>query len=217
MRYEDIAGARFGKLTAIRYAGATEGGRATWLCRCDCGGEKVTQATYLKSGKTASCGCLGTAQRKQAASRQLHALSKSENQTEYAAWAGMLRRCYNEKHPSYGCYGGRGITVCDRWRGGFAEFFSDMGAAPQGGTVERIDNSKGYSPENCRWASKKEQANNRRSNRIIAFGGMTMNIAQWEALLGWRKGTIANRLFYGWPVDRALTEVPKTRNHRHTP
>lgn len=130
---------------------------------------------------------------------------------ERKAWEGMLRRCYSPKHPSFVRYGSRGIAVCERWRESFAHFFADMGPAPEGATLERIDNAKDYAPDNCKWASRKEQANNRRSNRLLTHDGVTLNITQWAERLGWPKGTIASRLKYGWPVERVLTEQPRHR------
>lgn len=212
MRYADLTGTRFGKLIAVCYAGRTVQGRAIWWCNCDCGGSKQVEATYLKSGKTQSCGCMGTEQRKLAASRQGHALSKAEKPKERRAWNGMLRRCYDIKHPSFIRYGARGITVCAQWRDSFAAFYADMGDAPEYGSLERIDNSKGYSPGNCRWATRKEQANNRRSNRLLTLDGVTLNVGQWAERLGWNKSTIANRLALGWPVERILTDPPKPRH-----
>ncbi len=214
MRHENLTGLRFGKLTAVSHAGRTDRGRAIWLFACECGGQKIAEAANVKSGSTRSCGCAAQEQRKTAAQSQRHALSASEMPRERKAWEGMLRRCYNPKHSSFVRYGGRGIGVCERWRESFACFFEDMGRAPEGATLERIDNARSYAPDNCKWASRKEQANNRRSNHLLTHDGITLNVAQWGDRLGWPKGTIANRLRYGWPVERILTEQPR---HRQLP
>lgn len=211
MRYENLTGKRFGQLIAVSHEGRTEGGRAIWRFACDCGGQKIAEAANVKSGRTRSCGCAAQEQRKAAAQSQRHALSASEVPRERKAWEGMLRRCYSPKHPSFARYGGRGIAVCERWRESFAAFFADLGPAPEGATLERIDNAKDYAPDNCKWASRKEQANNRRSNRLLTHDGVTLNITQWADRLGWAKGTLASRLKYGWPVERVLTEKPRHR------
>jgi hypothetical protein len=183
-----------------------------WKCACDCGGEKVATADNLKRGRTQSCGCLAQAQRVAAARGRRHGLSKAAKPREHSAWSGMLRRCYSEKHPSFIRYGARGIGVCDSWRESFANFYSDMGDAPTGGWLDRIDNERDYSLENCRWATAKEQANNRRSNRLLTHEGVTLNISQWSELRGWHKSVIASRLHIGWDIARALTQKPRERH-----
>ena len=212
MRYVDLTGARFGKLVVSGYVGASERGQALWKCACDCGGEKIAAADNLKRGRTQSCGCLARAQREAAARTRCHDFSKAAKPREHSAWSGMLRRCYSEKHPSFIRYGARGIGVCDRWRESFARFYADMGDAPTGGWLDRINNDRDYSPDNCRWATAKEQANNRRNNRLLTFNGETMNVQQWSDRLGWSKSIIASRLHYGWSVERILTEAPRKRH-----
>ena len=179
-RYKDITGQRFGRLVATEYLGSDTMGKVLWRSVCDCGGEKVARAENLTSGSTQSCGCLALEQRRNAAQKQVHAMSKTAKPREHDAWAGMIRRCYDQKHPSFVRYGAVGIGVCDKWRGDFAAFHADMGDCPLGYTLERISNSQGYAPNNCRWASRKEQANNRRSNRLLTHAGITLNISQWS-------------------------------------
>lgn len=129
------------------------------------------------------------------------------HEKEYGAWQAMKSRCYNKNHVYYKYYGGRGITVCDRWLGedGFEHFFSDMCPRPKGGTLDRIDNNKGYSPENCKWASKTEQANNRRNNVRITFDGESMTIPQWANKLGISVHTLKTRIRRGMPLEKALS------------
>lgn len=152
----DIAGFRFGRLVVVRYAGPDVGGRSTWECICDCGGSRIASGINLRAGRVASCGCLQTEARKVAL--LTHGLSTGR---EYRAWQKMKSRCSNPKHPSFPNYGGRGISVCEAWAS-FLQFYEDMGPAPEGATLDRIDNELGYEPGNCRWASHEIQARNRR-------------------------------------------------------
>ena len=200
----DLTGQTFGRLTVVSFAGPDGAGRATWRCQCVCGGEKTAKAHELKRGNTASCGCLAQEQRQAAAQSRCHDFSRTNWPRERRAWEGMLRRCTDPDWPQWPDYGGRGITVCDPWRSSFQAFAADLGRAPVGGTIERLDNTLGYSPENCRWATRKEQANNRRSNRWLTHQGRTQNVSQWAAELGIPRATLYHRLHKGWPVAQIL-------------
>lgn len=123
----------------------------------------------------------------------------------HQAWTNMLTRVRNPKATQAQHYSQRGITVCERWLV-FENFLADMGECPAGLTLERRDNSKGYGPDNCYWASKKEQANNRRTNRIITYSGISRTLAQWAEHLGVGPSTIGQRLRSGWSVEKALTQ-----------
>ena len=130
----------------------------------------------------------------------------------YAAWCRMRRRCTNQNSESFRHYGGRGIQVCDRWMS-FELFLEDMGEAPAGYSLDRIDTNGGYEPTNCRWASPKTQANNRRSNRVVEFAGTTRTLSEWAEYLGIRLGTLHKRIcVLGWPAEKALTENVGARN-----
>lgn len=129
----------------------------------------------------------------------------------------MVRRCRETTHFAYSRYGGRGITVCDRWAS-FDNFFADMGAKPEGRSLDRINNNGNYEPTNCRWATKYEQDNNRRSNRLFTVNGVTRTIAEWSRHTGIKAGRLYDRvLTNGWSMERAITEpVDKARGIRHS-
>ena len=126
---------------------------------------------------------------------------------EYKSWAGMKTRCFNPNTKSYSDYGGRGITVCDRWKNSFEDFFADMGSRPSSKhSLDRIDNDGDYQKDNCRWATPKEQSNNRRYNKLITINGKTLNITQWEKEKGFTKNVIWFRLKAGWSdYDAVMT------------
>ena len=163
-RAADITGLRVGYLTALEYH-SSNGRRSLWRVRCDCGAELTLSASELKKqssrGVIASCGCK---RRETQSQRKLtHGMSKHP---AFAVWSSMLARCTRASHPAWKNYGGRGITVCSRWVDSFASFWGDMGPSYQPGlTLDRKDNERGYSPDNCRWATYKEQAANTRSAR----------------------------------------------------
>ena len=127
---------------------------------------------------------------------------------EYAAWGNAIDRCSNPNAPQWPIYGARGITVCKRWRKSFEAFLADMGKRPPGTTLDRIDTDGHYEPGNCRWATPKEQALNRRNTRLITAFGVTRTVAEWAAVQGLTLHTLNHRLYRGWTVERALS-TPK--------
>lgn len=189
---DDITGQRFGKLVVIEKTREKDGiGCYLWLCKCDCGGTcKVRRSTLRTRGKS-SCGCNSGFQKTHG----------KRHTRAYGVWAGMKGRCLNKSDQDYEFYGGRGITVCDRWLNSFENFYADMGDPPDGMTLERIKNNRGYEPGNCRWATRQEQNSNRRSNHRLR---LTMTIQQWADLLKIGRFVIASRLKRGWTTKRAL-------------
>ena len=185
MALNDLTGQRFGKLLVTARGPNTNQGRATWLCACDCGNTKTVKAENLTRtrGTTRSCGCTQIESRKTngdlAGKLKAHAYSRSNMFAEHKTWENIKARCNNPLHVSYHSYGAKGVTVCDRWLESFKNFADDMGPRPAGYTLERKNSALGYSPENCEWASRDTQANNRSSNRHITAFGKTQTVAQW--------------------------------------
>lgn len=194
----DIIGQKFGRLTVVSRSENDPRGNARWLCRCNCGVEKVVLAQSLRKGATVSCGCFNT----QRPRPTKHGASGTKL---YGAWVGMIQRCTNPKHEKWPRYGGSGITVCERWRS-FENFLADMGDRPAGKTLDRWPNQSGnYEPGNCRWATLLEQASNRRDNVIVSVDGRDMTASEASRLLGASRSLVSRRMRDGWTADQALS------------
>jgi len=176
-----------------------------WVCKCSCGTIRSVDGHHLRRALTQSCGCLQKEQSsaRLRAQRITHGLSKTP---EYRSWLAMLNRCNDPKNKQFKDYGGRGITVCRRWRK-FETFLADMGRRASGLTLERRNNKLGYSPTNCKWADRFEQANNTRRSQLATFKGATKTVSQWARELGVNRRRLAGRLTRGLPFDIAIQET----------
>ena len=200
-RVKDETGNTYGELTVLCFGGThtTSGGIhiARWICKCGCGRIVNKLGSNIRAGKT-KCKKCGT--------RKTHGQGRGGHPTpEYQCWISMRSRCYRKSCHAYHNYGGRGIFVCDRWDR-FENFYSDMGPRPSPNhSIERIDNNGIYSPQNCRWATRKEQQNNMRVNNTITHNGITLNVTEWAEKLNINRATLFTRLRHGWSAEKVLT------------
>lgn len=185
-RFIDISGQKFNFLTVTgRFTRVNR--RTLWDCVCDCGNKTTVDATKIKSGHTKSCGCY----LKIFCKKHGHALDGKDRTSEYNAWGAMIQRCCNPSNRRYKRYGGRGITICDRWKDSYENFYSDMGAKPSPDmSLDRINNNGNYEPSNCRWATITQQNRNLSRNRHIEHNGVTMVLAEWSRKLNVSQGVI---------------------------
>lgn len=193
-------GRRFGRLVVLgKDAGATPASGSRWLCQCDCGTIRSFIGSLLRRGDARSCGCL----RREIARATFTTHGQSES-AEFKIWLGILQRCTNPNNRAYRDYGGRGITVCERWES-FENFYADMGERPAGHSIDRIDNDGPYCPENCHWATRGEQRRNSRKVIRVEYQGKTMVLLDWAKELGFTYPTLKHRFQRGWSVERAFT------------
>lgn len=205
----NLVGQVFGRLTVLEEAGRTAAKSVLWKCRCACGNTCVVIASHLRSGHSTSCGCKHTERLVK------HGMHRT---TEYRIWQQMKRRCTDSRCRTYPRYGGRGITVCDRWLESFENFYADMGDRPsKQHSLDRIDNDGPYSPENCRWATWDVQYRNRRQTVSITYSGETKCQKDWCREYGVDEATFAQRLSRGWDVGTALKAPPYYQFFRDGP
>jgi len=202
INWSEYIGKRFGSLIITQDAGIVEGIRRISAI-CDCGNVRNFRFQDIKCKKTTSCGCV---RRKMVAEKNMtHGLSNTDI---YKVWMGMVDRCYNENHIGYKNYGGRGIVICTEWRNDFNAFndWSIANGYKRGLHIDRIDNSKGYSPDNCRFCTPLENARNKRINKMITFNSRTHCISEWAEITGLSRHKISTRIGrLKWSAERTLT------------
>lgn len=185
-----LEGKRFGRLVVLKRADNSKKGLTYWLCKCDCGNTKVIRGTHLVAGKIKSCGCISIEKVKQ---RQItHNLSKTRL---YHIYRGIKSRCYNPKNECYRIYGGRGITMCEEWKNNFLSFYNWAinNGHREDLSIDRINNDGNYEPNNCRWATPKEQSNNTRRCIYVTYNNETHTITEWGRILNIDADTLLTR------------------------
>ena len=200
----DRVGQEFGRLRVVRRAENSKQGQSRWECKCSCGGVIVATGGNLAKGGYMSCGC--------AKIKHGHA-RRGLRSPEYMAWAGIVDRCESPSCLAYARYGGRGISVCERWRYSFETFLADMGRKPAPGhSIDRVDNDGDYEPGNCRWATRSQQNRNRSSVIWITANGERLTATDWSRRLEGDDTLVHHRLGLGWTEEEAvLTPVGKRR------
>lgn len=200
--HKDLVGRVFDRLTVIERRDGHDGRSRIrlWACRCSCGNVISVPTSSLTRGNSRSCGCM----KREQMLKHGGAARATPQSREYGIWENMRSRCRNVNAPNYHRYGGRGIDICQRWDD-FAIFLADMGKCPSGHSLDRINNEGGYRPDNCRWATPRQQMGNKRTNRIWTHDGLTMCATEWARRLGIKPATVSARLFDGWTIERALT------------
>ena len=196
---KELAGIRNGNMRVMGFS-HTYNKSSYWNCKCDCGNEVVLRSDEVKAKKHQSCGC------KYVHPNKTHGKKKTKL---YRVWSSMKERCLNPDHHAYENYGGRGITVCRRWHK-FENFYADMGEPESGMTLDRMNNNKGYSPRNCRWADWKTQNRNTTRNRMIKYKGKTRSISEWAEIYGIEAYLLRQRLSRNWTMGKAL-KTPKMK------
>lgn len=212
MRQIVEAGYKFGRYTVIRLDESRKS-RRHWVCKCSCGNVKSVREDHVLDGRVVSCGC----HKDENSADRLRTHGKSRTPL-YRIYKHILGRCYCETDNRYKDYGGRGISVCDEWKGDFLSFYE---WAVNNGydkrlTIDRRNNDGDYSPENCRWVNHETQSNNKRNNHFIEYMGSRFTVSQWAHRLGMDPKILDNRLRRGWTVKRAITQPLRQRNKQTT-
>lgn len=199
---QDLTGMRFARLTVIEYESSKSYGAVMWRCVCDCGKEVVRKAAALRNGRSQSCGChLG--------------ISDRTKDSAYRCWYAMNHRCCNQNDIAYRLYGGRGVSVCEQWRGpgGFERFIEHIGPRPSvEHSIDRFPNCNGnYEPGNVRWATQLQQSRNRRVNRVLELNGERRCVAEWAEIAGMNPSTLGGRLNKMGLAEAMSIPVDKTK------
>lgn len=211
-RGESLVGLKVGLLTVREFAGRCRLKHPYWTCDCECGSTRTISGDSLKRKTVVSCGCYKRTRGLTRGSVEIDAGGNRVSSKEYHAWENILQRCLNPKHQVYHRYGGRGITVCDRWRDSFDAFLEDMGKAPgREYTIGRKNNDDGYYKDNCRWELMRDQCFNKENTRYLTHDGRTQPLTMWSKETGIPISTIRNRIIKGLPVGEALNPDRKHR------
>ena len=196
----NLTGKKFGRLTVVEYAGTNKHNQSMWKCRCDCGSERIVAGRHLVSGHTISCG------------KHARYLQHGQRHTKlYSVWLSMKNRCNNTIAHEYSRYGGRGIKVCGEWQSDFQAFYDYVSKLPhfgeKGYSLDRIDNDGNYEPGNVRWATHKEQSNNKSTNVYINYNGETHTLGEWAEITGVNYTTLHSRYKRGKSPEEILQKV----------
>lgn len=202
---KDITGQKFNMLTALYPVGVSKNGTWIWMCKCDCGNEKQINSRNLHSGGTRSCGCLAKKARIENMKKLngvYHGFSKEKL---HSVWLSMRGRCCNPNNYDFKYYGGKGIQICEEWLEyeSFKEWAFINGYS-EGLTLDRIDSSKNYCPENCRWVDMKTQSNNKSNNVVIEYNGESHTLKEWAEILGINYSTVHKRYSAGKTIEQIL-------------
>lgn len=219
---QDLTNRRFHRLVCQEMVGHNKWNRRLWRCQCDCGSSYVVNENALKKNNTKSCGCLNREKRAergrttiQAAiiARTTHRCTRSRL---HRIWKGMKTRCYNPRVDNFKNYGGRGVTVCEEWKGDFRSFrqWALINGYRDDLSIERIDNNSGYCPSNCTWATRTDQNRNKRNNLRIEIDGRCLTAHQWSEIYGISPELIGDRILKGWPGRDAVIIPKGTRRAR---
>ena len=198
--FKDLTGKKFGKLTVICKEYTDKNRNIYWKCKCECGNTAIVRGSALKNGNTKSCGCL--------IYESKNVKHGMQHTRLYSIWSGIKSRCYTKTNPAYDRYGGRGISMCDEWRRDFMVFYNwaTANGYTKGLSIDRIDVNGNYEPSNCRWATAKEQSDNKRCNILITLGNETLDLQQWCDKIGIKRSTVNTRVrMCGWSYEQALT------------
>lgn len=207
MKFKDISGQRFGRLTAIHKADSLNG-HTRWLCQCDCGNECIVHRSSLLTGNTTSCGCY-----KRENAKKLYSSVRQNDKHLYAVWNGIKQRCYNKNSISYKNYGGRGITMDDEWATNYESFYNwaMRSGYKRGLQIDRKNVDGNYCEENCRFVNLEVQANNKRNIKFYEINGISKSLPEWCREYNMDYYLVRQRVFkLGWNIEKALT-VPNNR------
>lgn len=209
MKRINLIGNRYGRLTVINYSHSSSQGCTYWVCKCDCGDEKVICGIGLRGGLTQSCGCL----RKEITAVNSFRHGHSRDRL-YKTWTGMKQRCYTETSQDYPDYGGRGVTVCETWKNEFMAFreWAIRSGYTDDLTIERLDTSGNYEPGNCTWIPHRNQAINRRSTRFIDFRDLRMTLTEFSSAFDLTPLMVREGYYKGWDADKIIVDCDTRRS-----